>query len=100
METISNIANTVTTTAQAVVNTASKVVFGEQPKEENATGGEEPLSGVTGKGTAEEPYDAGNATGTLTLGQLPRPKSLWNGTGDLELPSTAFPFLSPENLSS
>lgn len=28
-----------------------------------ATNGEEPLSGVTGKGTADEPYDQGNKAG-------------------------------------
>ena len=30
--------------------------------------GQEPISGQTGRGTASEPYDAGNATGKPLLG--------------------------------
>lgn len=44
---------------QALSNAASAVktaVFGG----DNTQSGEEPVSGQTGKGTAEQPYDAGN----------------------------------------
>ena len=50
METISNAANT-----------ASKMIWGEG---QTAT---EPKSGETGQGTKSEPFDAGNASGTLNL---------------------------------
>lgn len=50
METITNVVNTVSTTA-------TKAIWGEQ----NETAGNEPVSGVQGKGTATEPYDQGNA---------------------------------------
>lgn len=65
METITNIAST-------AASTASKLIYGEQPKDteaktdvetktaNNETGGKEPLSGEQGKGTAAEPYDQGN----------------------------------------
>lgn len=35
----------------------------ELPKDIESQSGQEPLSGHTGAGTAEDPYDAGNATG-------------------------------------
>lgn len=59
METITNIASTVTTTA-------SKAIWGEPNTTQNATqgnetAGKEPVSGELGKGTAAEPYDQGNA---------------------------------------
>ncbi|KAF2087462.1 hypothetical protein K490DRAFT_65849 [Saccharata proteae CBS 121410] len=41
-----------------LANTASKLVFGE--KEETTQSGQEPVSGELGRGTADEPYDAGN----------------------------------------
>ena len=53
METISN-----------VVNTATKAIWGEQATNTttaNETGGNEPVSGLQGKGTVDEPYDQGNA---------------------------------------
>jgi hypothetical protein len=49
-------------TAKNLVNAASNMVFGES-QTQNQTAGEEPLSGQQGKGTASEPYDAGNASG-------------------------------------
>lgn len=49
METLSNLAST-----------ASKVVFGESAPQQQQSG-EEPLSGKTGAGTVDEPYDEGNA---------------------------------------
>lgn len=52
METVTNIANTATTAA-------SKMIWGDKTAE-NETGGQEPVSGVEGKGTIDEPYDQGN----------------------------------------
>ncbi|EOD52284.1 putative glycine-rich cell wall structural protein 1 protein [Neofusicoccum parvum UCRNP2] len=54
METISNIATS-----------ASKLIYGD-PKAEQS--GQEPVSGQTGRGTAEEPYDSGNLEGNPELG--------------------------------
>jgi hypothetical protein len=55
METISNVATA-----------ASKAIWGEQTAtQQNETGGKEPISGETGKGTPNEPYDQGNS-GKLT----------------------------------
>ncbi|CBX98763.1 hypothetical protein IAQ61_007617 [Plenodomus lingam] len=70
METITNIATN-------AASTASKLIYGEQPKDaeartdletktaNNETGGKEPLSGEQGKGTAAEPYDQGNVATPL-----------------------------------
>jgi hypothetical protein len=58
METISN-------AVSAVTETATKAIWGEQPN--NETGGSEPVSGVQGKGTSTEPYDAGNSGTTLRI---------------------------------
>lgn len=55
-------------TAKGIVDAASKMVFGEN---QNQTGGEEPVSGQTGEGTANKPYDAGNATGNCYISSLP-----------------------------
>jgi hypothetical protein len=56
METISNIASTAT-------STVSNLIYGNQDTatKTNETAGKEPVSGQTGKGTAEEPYDQGNS---------------------------------------
>jgi hypothetical protein len=58
METITNAASTVT-------STVSNLIYGQPTKDgetaKNETGGQEPLSGVTGKGTASEPFDQGNS---------------------------------------
>lgn len=54
-------------TAKNIVSAASNMVFGEnQTQSENTTGGQEPVAGETGAGTANKPYDAGNVTGQLT----------------------------------
>lgn len=57
METITNVASTITTTA-------SKAIWGDQPANQttqgNETAGKEPISGQQGKGTADDPYDQGN----------------------------------------
>lgn len=65
METITNLASNAATTA-------SKLIYGEQPKTEdqaktatNETAGKEPLSGEQGKGTVSEPFDQGNAATPL-----------------------------------
>jgi hypothetical protein len=58
METITNAASTVT-------STVSNLIYGAPAKDtettHNETGGQEPLSGQQGKGTASEPFDQGNA---------------------------------------
>jgi hypothetical protein len=67
METISNIASTAT-------STVSNLIYGNQDTatKTNETAGKEPVSGQTGKGTVDEPYDQGNSgefhtfTGRLT----------------------------------
>lgn len=53
METISNLASTAT-------STVSNLIYGDTSKT-NETGGKEPVSGQTGKGTIDEPYDQGNS---------------------------------------
>lgn len=52
METISNVVSTVSATA-------TKAIWGEP--QNNETAGNEPVSGVQGKGTATEPFDGGNS---------------------------------------
>ena len=56
METISNIASTAT-------STVSNLIYGNQDttSKTNETAGKEPVSGQTGKGTVDEPYDQGNS---------------------------------------
>jgi len=56
METISNIASTAT-------STVSNLIYGNQDAatKTNETAGKEPVSGQTGKGTIDEPYDQGNS---------------------------------------
>jgi hypothetical protein len=56
METISNIASTAT-------STVSNLIYGNQDTatKTNETAGKEPVSGLTGKGTVDEPYDQGNS---------------------------------------
>ena len=53
-------------TAKGIVNSASKMVFGES-QTQNETGGVEPVSGQTGEGTVDKPHDLGNTTGTCVL---------------------------------
>lgn len=53
-------------TIQKVASAASKTIWGEQTAtQQNEAGGKEPISGETGKGTPNEPYDQGNS-GKLT----------------------------------
>ncbi|KAF1815299.1 hypothetical protein P152DRAFT_181193 [Eremomyces bilateralis CBS 781.70] len=54
METLSNVASNVSTSAQ-------KILWGEQAgQQQNETGGIEPLSGEKGRGTLDSPFDKGN----------------------------------------
>jgi len=47
--------------------------------------GEEPLSGVTGKGTAGEPYDQGNAEGVYLQPRLISPLPVVTAIGGVPL---------------
>jgi len=61
---------TITNAASAITSTASNLIYGQPAKENetnntttttgNETGGKEPLSGEQGKGTIAEPFDQGN----------------------------------------
>ena len=77
-------------TARNLVDTASKMIYGENQDQTknttgggepiagetgsgtagNATGGEEPISGQTGTGTKDKPYDVGNTTGKLPISYI------------------------------
>lgn len=53
---------TITSAATNAATAASKAIWGEQTAtQQNETGGKEPISGETGKGTPNEPYDQGNS---------------------------------------
>ncbi|KAF9692768.1 hypothetical protein EKO04_009116 [Ascochyta lentis] len=61
METISNIVNSAT-------STVSNAIYGapsDETTKHNETAGKEPVSGQTGKGTVDEPYDQGNSESAL-----------------------------------
>jgi hypothetical protein len=47
-----------------VVNAGKRAIWGPDNKTDKPHG-DEPISGVTGKGTATDPYDAGNRDGTF-----------------------------------
>lgn len=58
---------TVNHTVTQIVSVASNAIWGENSTEKNQTNvphGEEPISGVQGKGVVNDPYDAGNRDGT------------------------------------
>ncbi|KAJ4366681.1 hypothetical protein N0V95_000008 [Ascochyta clinopodiicola] len=61
METISNIVNTATTTVSNAIYGAPS----EETTKHNETAGQEPVSGQTGKGTVNDPYDQGNSESAL-----------------------------------
>jgi len=73
-------------TVTNVVNAASEAIWGKQPTAEeqaahNETGGEEPISGVKGAGSTEEPFDKGNeATSATTPATTTLPST--SGTAD------------------
>lgn len=51
-------------TVNKVVHAASTAIWGEgQDNQSTQPHGEEPVSGVQGKGAANDPYDAGNRDG-------------------------------------
>lgn len=53
-----------------VINTASNAIWGESdPQMQNTAAQEhsEPISGVQGKGSASDPYDAGNRDGKSSI---------------------------------
>lgn len=52
-------------TINQYVSAASTALWGEnaESKNENVAHGDEPISGVQGKGMASDPYDAGNRDG-------------------------------------
>lgn len=54
---------TITNAVSNTISTANKAIFGEQntATQNNETGGQEPVSGHQGKGTANEPFDQGNS---------------------------------------
>lgn len=56
-------------TVNNAVNAATKMIWGEPNAPADATKQTtEPVSGKTGAGTLEEPYDMGNTDGTSYLG--------------------------------
>ncbi|KAF2798274.1 hypothetical protein K505DRAFT_267920 [Melanomma pulvis-pyrius CBS 109.77] len=77
METINN-----------AVTTASKIIWGEgNPAESNETAGTEPISGQTGKGTVNEPYDQGNSTNPISTSTHPSSNTITK-TNDTTTPNT------------
>jgi hypothetical protein len=51
-------------TVKNAVNSASTALFGNSSNsQQNETAGAEPVSGQTGAGTVDEPYDKGNQEG-------------------------------------
>ncbi|KAF2710221.1 hypothetical protein K504DRAFT_405216 [Pleomassaria siparia CBS 279.74] len=71
METINN-----------VVQSASKAIWGEQQATGNETLGNEPVSGVQGKGNIDEPYDQGNATNPLSTATHPSTNTISPSNND------------------
>lgn len=51
-------------TVNKYVNAASTMIWGEDNSPQAQQHGEEPISGVQGRGRATDPYDAGNRDGT------------------------------------
>ncbi|KAH6625441.1 hypothetical protein C7974DRAFT_396096 [Boeremia exigua] len=80
METISNIASTATTTV-------SNLIYGSpDAAKTNETAGKEPVSGVTGKGTADEPYDQGNSESALEKNTTAGTSTTVEPTGSTQSP--------------
>lgn len=59
--------DTIMETVNKYVNAASTVIWGEGTSPQAQQHGEEPISGVQGKGRATDPYDAGNRDGMYNL---------------------------------
>jgi len=58
-------------TIQNIAAAASKVIYGEQTTTNSETAGEEPISGETGQGTVESPYDQGNSANPISTSEHP-----------------------------
>lgn len=61
---------TVNHTVNQIVSVASNAIWGEngtQNSQSNVPHGEEPISGVQGKGIINDPYDAGNRDGKWVI---------------------------------
>lgn len=54
-------------TVNKYVNAASTVIWGGDNSPQAQQHGEEPISGVQGRGRATDPYDAGNRDGMYNL---------------------------------
>lgn len=50
-------------TVNRYVSAASTALWGENTESQSVAHGDEPMSGVQGKGLANDPYDAGNREG-------------------------------------
>lgn len=50
-------------TVNRYVSAASTALWGENTESQSVAHGDEPMSGVQGKGVANDPYDAGNREG-------------------------------------
>ncbi|KAF2740198.1 hypothetical protein EJ04DRAFT_572492 [Polyplosphaeria fusca] len=79
METVSNVASTVTTTVK-------QAIWGDQTAQGNEKSGE-PISGQQGKGTVNEPFDQGNAENPATTSTT-EPTTSANPTPNSKLPET------------
>ena len=53
-------------TINRVVDEANRAIWGNNPDTSNTLASEEPVAGKQGKGTANEPYDLGNAEGMFS----------------------------------
>jgi hypothetical protein len=61
-------------TVNRYVSAASNVIWGENGSPQAQQHGEEPISGVQGKGQATDPYDGGNRDGKylrISISRLP-----------------------------
>lgn len=74
-------------TIQNIAAAASKAIYGEQTTAGNETAGEEPISGETGQGTVESPYDQGNATNPISTSNHPASNNI-SKTGDTTFSKT------------
>jgi len=83
-------------TVNSVVNAASAAIFGKTTSNEattthNETGGQEPVSGVKGEGTADEPFDKGNE-GMLAQNH---PSRIITDSSNTTTPATTAPSTTP-----
>jgi hypothetical protein len=57
-------------TVNRYVTAASTALWGENQESQDVAHGDEPVSGVQGKGVVNDPYDAGNRDGKCIVCQL------------------------------